>query len=124
MLEFKDIRLLTPEEQAARAAELKAQEELEYQNLLYALDQWERKCEKGGRPPLVLPAEIARRVLDDIDAGCSDREIARKYYDTPWRFSSRWLADAKKDGRLRQMAEGAGKARQNPPEKAPAFPTI
>ena len=119
MLNFSDIRLLTPEEQAARAAELREQEEQEYQNLLFHLDQWERRCEKGGRPRLVLPPEISRRVLADIDAGYSDREVVRKYSHTPWRFSCRWLADAKKDGRLHQMAQSGATVRENPAEKGP-----
>ena len=124
MLDFADIRLLTPEEQAARAAEVREQEELEHQRLLDRLDQWERKCERGGRPPIVLPSEIARRVLADIDAGYSDREIVRKYEGTPWRFSCRWLADAKKDGRLHRMAQSAEIVRENLPKKAPVFTAI
>ena len=124
MLDFADIRLLTPEEQAARAAALKEREQLEYQRLLDQLDQWERRCEKGGRPRLVLPPEIAKRVLADIDGGCSDREIVRKYYHTPWRFSGRWLADAKRDGRLLQMAQSAEIVRENLPKKGPVLTAI
>ena len=117
MLDFADIRLLTPEEQAIRAAEIREQDELEYRQALARLDRWERRCEKGGRPRRVLPPEIARRVLADIDAGYSDREIVRKYSHTPWRFSCRWLADAKKDGRLQEMAQSGATVRENPAEK-------
>ena len=105
MLDYRNIRLLTPEERAERAAQLQAQEDLEHQRMLDDLDSWEwEPTECGGKPPIVLPPDIARRVLADVRAGHSDRAIARKYANTPWAFSYRWLNLAKKDGRLDAMA--------------------
>ena len=124
MLDYRDIRLLTPEEQAARTAELRSQQEIEYLRQLEALDRYELDCERGGRPPIVLPPEVAQRVLDDLKAGHSDRAIVRKYSNTPWAFSCRWLSDAKKDGRLHQMAAGRGFPLENLPEKANAHAPV
>ena len=104
MLDYKDIRLLTPAERAQREAQLQAERELEQQRLLDELDAWESENSLGGRPEIVLPPEIAQRVLADLKAGYSDRAIEAKYAATPWRFSARWLARAKKDGRLYRMA--------------------
>ena len=104
MLDYKDIRLLTPAERAEREAQLRAERELEHQRLLDELDAWESEHSLGGRPEIVLSPEIAQRVLADLKAGYSDRAIEAKYAATPWRFSARWLARAKKDGRLYRMA--------------------
>ena len=105
MLDHRKIRLLTPEERVEREAQRAADEETAHQRMLVHLDSWEwEPTECGGKPPIVLPPEIARRVLADVRAGHSDRAIARKYANTPWAFSYRWLNLAKKDGRLDAMA--------------------
>ena len=124
MLQTGDIRLLTPEEQAAQAAKLREQEELEYQRLLEKLDEYELECERGGRPPIVLPQEVARRVLADVEAGHAHRAIVRKYHNTPWRFSRRWLERALANGTLAQMAGVAHLAGQNAAKRGPVFATI
>ena len=124
MLDRRDIRLLTHEEQAARAAELKAQREAEYRRQLEELDRWDWECERGGRPLKVLPQEIARRVWDDVQAGRSHRAIVRKYHDTPWRFSRRWLERALNDGTLAQMAGMAHLAGQNAAKKGPVLAAL
>ena len=94
MLDYREIRLLNPEERAAKAAELQAQPESERQRQLDDLDRYEWECEKGGRPLKVLPQEIVRRVWDDVQAGRSHHAIICKYHNTPWRFSRRWLERA------------------------------
>ena len=124
MVSRDDIRLLTPEEQAERAAQVKAQEELERLRLLQALDQYEFKCERGGRPSIVLPPEVARRVLADVEAGHSSRAIARKYKYTPWAFSRAWLQRAMADGTLLEMAGATHLVAQNTVKKAPVQTAI
>ena len=78
MLNVKDIRLLTPEERAEAAARRRDEETQVYQKRLASLDEWplDRQC---GRSRLVLPPEVAQRVLDDVGAGASLRAIEDKY---------------------------------------------
>ena len=96
MTDYRDIRPLSPTERAERAAQRQAEQEMAHQRILEQLDNWEWDCEKGGRAPIVLPTEIARRVLADVQARHSDRAIVKKYAGTPWAFSTYWLAEAKK----------------------------
>ena len=124
MLDYRDIRLLTPEEQAARTAELRAQEESEHRRQLEELDRWEWECERGGRAPKVLPEEIARRVWNDVRAGRSHRAIERKYANTPWAFSRRWLERALENGTLAQMAGVGHLVGRNPAKKGNAHATV
>ena len=125
MLDYRNIRLLTPEERAERAAQLQEQEALERQRILDELDAWDcDQGKKGGRPPIVLPPEIAQRVLNDVRSGLTYRAIARKYANTPWPFSCRWLDRAVKDGRLHQMASDAAFVRQNLAQKGHALTPI
>ena len=56
----------------------------------------------NGRPVKVLPPEIARMVMDDLQAGVSYQAVVDKYE----RFSKGWLHAAVKSGRLVQMCEG------------------
>ena len=104
MLDYRKIRLLSPEEQAERAAQRLAEEAQERQRILDELDEWTWEPERGGRRPIVLPPEIARRVLDDVAARLSHRAIECKYANTPYPFSRRWLARALNNGTLAQMA--------------------
>ncbi len=124
MLDYKDIRFLTREEQAARVAEFRAQEESEHQRQLEELDHWEWECERGGRTPKVLPEEIARRVWDDVLAGHSHRAIERKYANTAWAFSRRWLERALANGTLAQMAGVGQSAGLNPAKKGHALAPV
>ena len=119
MTDFRDIRPLTPEERAQRATQRQMHEEQERQRILDQLDNWEWGREEGGRTPIILPPEIAQRVVADIDAGHSDRAIVKKYSTTPWAFSCRWLSDAKKDGRLHRMAASRDLMRENARGKRP-----
>ncbi len=107
MLNHRNIRPLTLQERAARVAELQAQQEMERRQTLAALDEWEWGPGRPGRKPIVLPPEIARRVLADVAAGRSLCEIVRKYQGS-YPFSRRWLSDAVQDGRLERMAEATG----------------
>ena len=105
MLDYRNIQPLSGQERAEREARIAAAEEMAHQRMLEDLDAWEwEPTECGGKPPIVLPPEIARRVLDDVRAGHSDRAIAKKYAATRYAFSYRWLNRAKKDGRLERMA--------------------
>lgn len=58
----------------------------------------------SGRPPKVLPPEIAAMVKDDVDAGYSKSAIVRKYRRY-CRFSRTYLSDIINDGRLDEMAQ-------------------
>ena len=124
MTDFRDIRPLTPEERAQRAVQRQMQEEQARQRILEQLDNWEWGREGGGRAPIILPPEIAQRVIADIDAGHSDRAIVKKYSTTPWAFSCRWLSDAKKDGRLCRMAASRSLKRENMRENGPVLAAI
>ena len=105
MLNVKDIRLLTPQERAEAAARRRDEETQVYQKRLASLDKWplDRPC---GRSRLVLPPEVAQRVLADVAAGASLRAIEVKYRTLGYPFSRRWLKDSLADGRLHQMAAG------------------
>ena len=104
MLDYRSIHFITDEERAAIAASRREKSDLAYQRELEALDQWERELDQGGRRTIVLPPEIARRVLADLEAGLSHRTIEIKYKGTRCPFSRRWLVRAIADGRLLQMA--------------------
>ncbi len=112
MLNLKDIRFLTPEERAEAAARRRDEETQVYQKRLASLDEWplDRPC---GRSRLVLPPEVAQRVLDDVAAGASLRAIEDKYRALGYPFSRRWLKDSLNDGRLRQMALGEKHGRKH-----------
>lgn len=58
----------------------------------------------SGRPPKVLPREIAAMVKDDVDAGFTRSAIVRKY-KRYCRFSRTYLSDIINDGRLDEMAK-------------------
>ena len=104
MLDYRNIHFITDEERAEIAASQREANDLAYQRELEALDQWQRELERGGRPSMVLPPEIARRVLADLEACLSHRAIELKYKGTRYPFSRRWLVRAIGDGRLLQMA--------------------
>ena len=108
MLNPRDIRFLTTEERAEAAARRQDKETLIYQHRLALLDEWplDNRSTNCGRPLLVLPPEVAQRVLDDVAAGASFRAIEDKYRALGYPFSRRWLKDSLNDGRLRQMAYG------------------
>ena len=106
------IRLLTPEEQAAKRAERRAREAEEQSRQLTelaAFDPFAR--DPGGRPRKEVPPHIAsplwadvRRVLDG-EEGWGWRTVQRKYQPY-FEFSIRWLRRAAQDGSLEQMASG------------------
>ena len=105
MLDYRSIHFITDEERAEAAAKRRDEETSVYQRRLASLDEWplDRQC---GRSRLVLPTEVAQRVLDDVAAGASLRAIEDKYRALGYPFSRRWLKDSLNDGRLRQMAYG------------------
>ena len=96
----------TPEGRNAAIAKLEAERQAEYDRILRQLDTYQGNVNTGGRPPLCLPPEIAQRVLADVDGGMSLCAIERKYKQTPYRFSRRWLTWALADDRLQLMAYG------------------
>ena len=109
MLEIRNIRLLTPEEQSQRAEQLRADQERTHQRALDALDNWDEWGQgRPGRKRICLPPEIARRVLADLEAGRSHCDIETKYTALGYPISRRWLGRAIADGRLRQMAAPDG----------------
>ena len=109
MLEIRDIRLLTPEEQSQRAEQLRADQERAHQRALEALDNWDEWGEgRPGRKRIYLPPAIARRVLADLEAGRSHCDIETKYTALGYPISRRSLGRAIKDGRLLQMATADG----------------
>ena len=109
MLEIRDIRLLTPEEQSQRAEQLRADQERAHQRILNELDNWDEWGHGGpGRKRICLPPEIARRVLADLKENRSHGDIAIKYTALGYRISRRWLGRAVKDGRLLHMATADG----------------
>ena len=124
MLDYRSIHFITDEERAAIAASRREENDLAYQRELEALDQWERESEQGGRPSIVLPPEIARRVLADLEAGLSHRTIELKYRGTRYPFSRRWLVRAIADGRLLQMAALGHWAGQNMAQNGHVLATI
>ena len=106
--DFRTIELrTTPEGRQAAIAKLEAERQAEYDRILRQLDTYREDVNTGGRPPLWLPPEIAQRVLADVDGGIMSLcAIERKYKQTPYRFSRRWLTWALEDGRLRLLADG------------------
>jgi len=76
-------------------------------HILASLDSYEWPSNPKGRPPIILPPDIARRVIADVSAGRPLRSIARKYATSPYAFSPRWLDRAVKSGDLHRMAEPA-----------------
>ena len=98
----------TPEGRNAAIAKLEAERQAEYDRILRQLDTYPENVNTGGRPLLCLPPEIAQRVLADVDGGMSLCAIERKYKQTPYRFSRRWLTWALADDRLQLMAYGKG----------------
>lgn len=124
MTDYRDIRPLTFDERAQRAAQRQAEQELAHQRILDQLDNWEFGSEKGGRQPIVLPQEVALRVVADVEAGHADRAIERKYASTPWKFSARWLRRAINNGSLYRMAGMRQLARQNPAQNGPVLAAI
>ena len=115
MLNRRKITLRTDAERAAARAVREDRERLEREEMLASLDDWEWETgEQGGKPPIVLPPEIARRVLADVDTGHSYCAIERKYANTPRKFSRRWLCRAIDDGSLQRMAGLGHLVGQNP----------
>ena len=109
MMDIRNIRLLTPEEQSQRAEQLRADQERAHQRVLDALDNWDEWGQgRRGRKRICLPPEIARRVLADLEAGRSHCDIEIKYTALGCPISRRWLSRAISDGRLRQMATADG----------------
>ena len=74
---------------------------------LRRLRELEARNSRGGRPPIVLPAPVARMILDEYadGTGYSLCQIVRHWYRY-YGFSRRWLARKLDDGRLRAMADG------------------
>ena len=88
---------------AAVAAEQRIADELRNQALLEYLKHVPCNERANGRPRKHLPKEIARLVLADVAAGFTLSAIVRRYRDViP--FSRFWLAEAIRNGRLREMA--------------------
>ena len=85
------------------AAEQRIADELRNQALLEYLKHVPCNERANGRPRKHLPKEIARLVLADVAAGFTLSAIVRRYRDViP--FSRFWLAEAIRNGRLREMA--------------------
>ena len=91
-----NIRELTLEERQERARQ-------RVPEMLAELDANEFGSGLSGRPRIELPPKVARRVLDDLESGASFQAIVSKYRRF-YRFSTRWLREAWKDGRLERMA--------------------
>ena len=88
----RKISVRSDEERALVRAEREEREREEFERILDALDDWDwDEDSKGGRPSIVLPPEIARRVLADLAEGRTPRAIARKFKATPWAFSHEWV---------------------------------
>ena len=60
----------------------------------------------NGRPPIELPPDVARAILNDVANGDPYSRIVERYRPVA-RFSGRWLRKALGDGRIERMA-GAG----------------
>ena len=103
--DYRRIRLLTPEEQAAKKAERQAEE-------LAALDSFDPFARApAGRPKKIPPAHIAPvlwadvcRVLDEEEGW--GWETVRRKYQPVWPLSVRWLKRVVQDGTLEQMVAG------------------
>jgi len=124
MTDYRDIRPLSPAERAERAAQRQAEQELAHQRILDELDSWDFESERGGKPCIVLPQEIALRVVRDLVARRSHRSIERKYAGTPWAFSRRWLERAIANGSLLEMAELGHWPAQNLAQNGPVLAAI
>ena len=123
MLSRPKITLRTNAERAAARAEREERERQEREQKLAGLDQYDWESgEKGGKPSIILPPEIAQRVLADVHAGRPYRAIERKFANTPWKFSRRWLCRAIDDGSLRRMAEMEHSVGQNLAQKGSGQP--
>ena len=104
------IRPLTPEEQQERIRQRDAEQQEHGKQteaeMLADLDAYEfRTGRETGRPRIKLPAVIARRILEDVEAGASQKAIVAKYRKY-YRFSPKWLRNSLTNGRLQQMADG------------------
>ena len=124
MTDYRDIRPLTAAERAERAAQRQAEEALAHQRILDQLDDWDFEPERGGKPCIVLPQDVALRVVKDLTAGRSHRSIERKYANTPWPFSRRWLERAIANGSLLEMAGLGHWPAQNPAQNGPVLAAI
>lgn len=123
MLNRPKVTLRTAAERAAARAEREEREREEQERILKSLDEWDWESgPRGGRPPIILPPEIAQRVLADVHAGREDRAIERKYRDTPWKFSARWLRRNVNNGKLHEMAGVRHSSRQNVAQKGSGQP--
>ena len=106
------IRLLTPEEQAARREEMRVREAEEQAQQLTELATFDPLArDPGGRPKKEVPSHIApalwadaRKVMDG-EEGWGWRTVQRKYRPY-FEFSIRWLRRVAQDGSLEQMAAG------------------
>lgn len=91
----------TPEERERRRIEWVEQDAGKLEEEIQRLSSTPVAPSRMGRPPTVLPPEIARLVLDDIEQGASIRAVSRKYA----RFSRTWLLKALADGSLAAMCK-------------------
>ena len=75
-----------------------------YRQILRELDDWnwDGRC---GRRRKVLPPDVARRVLKDVEDQHSINAIVKKYH-RHFPFSRPWLINAVADGSLQRMADG------------------
>ena len=74
---------------------------------------------KGGRPPIELPPEVARAILDDLAAGATLAKTVGKYQPVV-QFSYWWLVRAMRDGRIERMARAdVGRSPGNGPPARP-----
>ena len=91
----------TPEEREKRRTEWVEQEAGKLEEEIQRLSSTTVAPSPKGRPPTILPPEIARMVVDDIEQGASIRAVSRKYE----RFSRTWLLKALADGSLSAMCK-------------------
>ena len=106
------IRLLTPEEQEERRAEMRVREAEKQAGELAVLETFDPLArDPGGRPRKVPPPHIAPalwadalRVMDG-EEGWGWRTVQRKYQPY-FSFSIRWLRRVAQDGSLERMAAG------------------
>ena len=89
------LRERTEQYAAAQAALARAQEEIIEQ---YSVPM---RSNTGGRPPIVLPENIAQRMLQDLGMGCSCVWAGNKYG-----VSAEWVRRAARSGALEKMARG------------------
>ena len=84
---------------------LRDYDQQELQRKIDELEEWDEQPRPRGCPRKELPAEIARMMLADLNAGHSRRYVWRKY-QSYCKFGRRWLDDVLADGRLERMATG------------------